>query len=190
MALANLMNTVMGLGLAFVLVLVAGCDSASTDPLTPGAEEPTASALNGGSEADSPEPTPETLTVTIGEQTFDLELALDDDSRFQGLSDRVFIAPDGGMLFGFTRARNLEFVMRRCLVPIDIIFLDPAGRVTATHAMAVEPYDRPERQLRRYGSRYPAQFAIELAGGTLESLDLKPGDRVELPLDDLKARAE
>jgi uncharacterized membrane protein (UPF0127 family) len=161
-----------------LVTAVAGCDRAETPVLDPPAAD---------NAADAPV---ETQAVTINGHDFNLELALDDDTRFQGLSDRDHIASDGGMLFVFDRPRRLQFVMRRCLVPIDIVFLDPAGRVTAMHEMQVEPYDRPERQLTRYGSGYPAQFVLEFAGGTLEKLDLAPGDRVELPLAALKARAE
>jgi len=93
------------------------------------------------------------------------------------------------MLFVFAHPRKLAFVMRRCLVPIDIIFLDAGGRVVQTHAMAVEPYDTPEWNLKRYSSRYAAQFAIELRGGTLEKLKVKVGDKIDLPLKELKQRA-
>ncbi|MEX0775247.1 MAG: DUF192 domain-containing protein [Phycisphaeraceae bacterium] len=127
--------------------------------------------------------------VTIKGHTFNLELALDDASRYQGLSDRPEIAPDTGMLFVFPRPRVLEFVMRRCLVPIDLIYLDPGGRVINTHQMAVEPYDRPDAELVHYASDWPAQFVIELRGGTLAQLQLKPADRIDLPVESLKARA-
>lgn len=131
------------------------------------------------------------LPVRIRERTFHLELALTDAQRYRGLSDREHIPDDGGMLFVFPddAVGVKSFVMRRCLVPIDIIFLDPLGRVVAQHAMAVEPYDTPEDALVRYSSRYPAQFAIELAGGTLDELGLESGDRVDLPLEALKAAA-
>jgi len=129
---------------------------------------------------------PETLEVTIADRTFDLELALTSDQRYQGLSDRESIPEDGGMLFAFPKQRRLSFVMRKCLVPIDIIFLDGTGRVVATHAMKVEPYDTPDHALKRYSSGYPAQFAIELRGGTLSQMALSRGDPIDLPLQRLK----
>ena len=130
-----------------------------------------------------------TQAVVINNRAFTLELALDEDTRRQGLSDRAEIAENGGMLFVFPQARPLQFVMRRCLTPIDIVFLGPNGRVVSTHTMAVEPYDTPEAELTRYGGRYAGQFALEFRGGTLEQLDLSPGDAVDLPLESLKARA-
>ncbi len=129
------------------------------------------------------------LNVVLNDQAFTLELAMDSASRTQGLSDRESVAPDGGMLFVFRDAQRRSFVMRRCLVPIDIAFLDPAGRVIAMHAMQVEPYDTPESELKRYDSRWPAQFAIEWAGGTLDRLGVQIGDRINLPLESLKREA-
>jgi len=138
-----------------------------------------------------PGQTADTARIEIAGRPFTLELALDDAQREQGLSDRQAIAPDGGMLFVFpdNQIAVRTFVMRRCLVPIDIIFLDPDGRIVAMHEMAVEPYDTLEDDLVRYSSRYPAQFVIELAGGTLDTLGLKVGQRIEFERAGLKARA-
>ncbi|NJL31610.1 MAG: DUF192 domain-containing protein [Phycisphaerales bacterium] len=89
----------------------------------------------------------------------------------------------------FPSPRELTFVMRRCLVPIDLIYLDPAGRIVALHAMAVEPYDRPDHRLKHYRSGWPAQFAIELQGGMIAKLELKIGQIIALPVDELKRQA-
>ena len=90
------------------------------------------------------------------------------------------------MLFAFSRAAPLVFVMRHCLVPIDVAFVGDAGRVVALHAMAVEPPQRGDEtpfaydsRLRRYASEAPARFAVELAGGTLSRLGLRVGDALE-----------
>lgn len=135
-------------------------------------------------------------TVRLGGRTFHLELALDDQVRFRGLSERTVIEPDGGMLFVFPRPSRLSFVMRDCPIPIDIIFLDGAGRVVAMHAMvpedpkgASENQQAYEARLRKYPSRFDAQFVIELAGGTLPSLNLAEGQQVELDTNGLKRRA-
>lgn len=141
--------------------------------------------------------------VTIKDKDFKLELALDDTKRFKGLSDRKEIPKDGGMLFVFKRPEEREFVMRDCPIPIDIIFLDGSGRVTAKHKMKVEEprkadepktddptQDKYEQRLKRYNSKYPAQFVIELAGDTLDTLEVKEGDKVKLDTVALKKRAK
>lgn len=127
--------------------------------------------------------------VVIAGETFNLELALDDTARYKGLSGRKEIATDGGMLFVFPAADQLYFVMRDCFVPIDILFLDPNGRVVNTHRMTVEPPGTPNDKLPLYPSTWPSQFAIELKGGTLDRLKIKEGDKVEMPIDELKRRA-
>lgn len=139
-----------------------------------------------------PEPLEARQAVEIDGQAFDLELALNNSERVQGLSDRRSISEDGGMLFVHPFARVLRFVMRRCHVPIDIIYLDNDGRIVRMHAMEViEPIGGDEwyNPTDDYSSVERARFAIELRGGTLESLDLEVGDVIELPLEDLKARA-
>jgi len=122
-------------------------------------------------------------------KAFALEVALDPQSRYRGLSDRDVIPDHSGMLFVFPQARKLDFVMRRCLVPIDLIYLGPGGRIVKTHEMQVEPYQTPEDNLKRYPSVWPAQFAIEFKSQTIRSLGLNPGMKIDLPLDALKRQA-
>ncbi len=144
--------------------------------------------------------------VTIAGKAYTLELSATPEKRIKGLSDRTSIPEGTGMLFAFPekQAQVLEFVMRDCPIPIDIIFLDRSGRVTATHAMKVEDprkatepkpadpraEDPYEARLKRYSSRYVAQFAIELAGGELEKITVKEGDKIPLDLEGLKKRAK
>jgi len=142
----------------------------------PGCEEPYAS-------------TERTTRANIGGKVFTLEIVADQDSRVKGLSGRTVIADDGGMLFVFpdSQVGNHEFIMRDCTIPIDIIFLDRSRRVTATHAMKVEEGKREgenamtyENRLKRYSSRFDSQYAIELQGGMLEKLSVKPGELINI----------
>lgn len=134
------------------------------------------------------------MAVKIEGKTFYLELAVNDATRVKGLGDRMHIDPDGGMLFAFPRADKRQFVMRDCAIPIDILFLDANGLVVAQHAMVPEdPRGEEEsasdyeQRLQRYSSQFDARYAVELAGGTLEQMNVSEGDRVELDLKKLKA---
>lgn len=150
-----------------------------------------------GGSASSPIPgDPPRERVVIDGRVFKLEVAADQPTRVQGLSDRREIAEDGGMLFVFPDATQRRFVMRHCYVPIDIVFLDAQGRVTAMHQMEVEPPKRDnedeieyESRLPQYSSRFDAQFALEFKGGTLDELDLERGDVIDLDLERLKGMA-
>jgi len=128
-------------------------------------------------------------TVQIDARRFVLEIADTPGARERGLSGRTEIPADGGMLFVFPDAAVRSFWMRGCLVDIDIIYLDAGGRIVAMHAMKKEPPETPESALVRYSSDWPAQYAIELRGGTLAQLNLRNGQKIDLPLDALKARA-
>lgn len=141
-------------------------------------------------------PAPAGETVEIAGERYTLEIAADDSSRTNGLMGREEISPDGGMLFIFRTAQVRQFWMGYCLINIDLIFLDPQGRVTATHRMKVEASRRSDEseaeyrgRLGGYGSIYPAQFAIELREGALDRLDIQVDDRIELDLARLKALA-
>lgn len=145
--------------------------------------------------------------VTISGKTFKLERADTGETRFHGLSGRTNIPANGGMLFVFP-ARQVQrhgFVMRDCPVAIDIIYLDVAGRIVGMHKMVPEPARSDaektldpltsvnaayEARLKKYNATYPAQFVIELAGNTLDSLNLKDGQKIDLDLDRLKKMAK
>jgi len=141
-------------------------------------------------------------SVKLSGKWFHLELALDDTVRVKGLGQRDHIEEDGGMLFVFTQPRETAFVMRDCPIPIDIIYLDATGRIVAMHQMQPDPPRGPdegkpgeivekyEKRLKQYPSRFPMQMAIELKGGTLPGLKLKEGEKIDLPITDLKKRAK
>ncbi|MBL0870283.1 MAG: DUF192 domain-containing protein [Phycisphaerales bacterium] len=144
--------------------------------------------------------------VKLGGRKFFLELALDPQTRFRGLSERTVIEPDGGMLFVFPPGQVAVqgFVMRDCPIAIDIVYLDPAGRVLAMYEMKPEPPRDASKgegtpadannvtynaRLKQYSSRFPAQFVIELAGGTLKTLNVKEGDLVQFEREEYVRRA-
>ncbi|HYE02053.1 MAG TPA: DUF192 domain-containing protein [Phycisphaerales bacterium] len=140
--------------------------------------------------------------VKVSGKTFFLEIADTDAKRFQGLSGRDHIEDDGGMLFVFPFPAVQNFVMRDCRIPIDILYLDGGGRVLTTHEMQPDPPRGPgegkpgelsesyEARLKKYPSRYPAQFVIELKGGSIRALKVAPGDLVELDAAGLKKLAK
>ena len=144
-------------------------------------------------------------TVKLGGKAFHLEVADTDEVRIKGLGQRDHIEPDGGMLFVFTTPKVSAFVMRDCAIDIDIIYLDQYGKVITTYEMKKEPARGAdgkdegkvgdnnlayENRLKKYDSRLPMQYVIEIKGGTLPSLNLKEGDKIDLPLAQLKSRAK
>jgi len=131
-------------------------------------------------------------------QAFFLEPALDNPTRFKGLSDRTTIDDDGGMIFVFTNSAVRKFVMRDCPIPMDIVYIDTGGRVIAAHAMVPEDPkgenesgDDYENRLKRYSSRFATELVIELQAGMIQKMGLEEGDVLKVDgLKDLQARAK
>ena len=139
---------------------------------------------------------PEREPLVIDGRTFELDYAVDVETRTRGLGGVAEIPEDGGMIFVFPDPEIQAFWMYDCLVDIDIIYLDARGTITAMHRMKAEPPRGPdesdrdyEARLPRYPSGYPAQFAIEVRSGWLDRLDVSVDDRIELDLDRLKVMA-
>ncbi len=123
------------------------------------------------------------VIVTLAGATFSMELADDGETRYTGLGGRTEIAPDGGMIFIFPASVQRSFVMRDCVIPIDIAYLDDSKRVVSMYTMQPEPPRREneaegnyEARLKRYHSRFPARYVLEFRAGTLEKLGVKAGD--------------
>lgn len=149
-----------------------------------------------GARGDAPT-TPEHVWVSLGGETFELELASTPAQRYRGLSDRGRVPRNGGMLFVWPRSQPLAMVMRDCPAPIDVAFLDESGRVVTVHEMSPEPPRRRgesareyEHRLPVYASGAPVQFAIETAGGRLRALGIAPGAQVALDVEGLTRLAK
>ena len=138
-----------------------------------------------------------TETIQIAGQPFVLEVASDEAAIARGMGGRDQIPPDEGMLFVFPNNLPRRFWMKDCLVDIDIMFLDPLGRITSIHMMKAEPPQDPEetqaayeQRLTRYPTSLGAKYAIELRASRIKDLGLEIGDKVDLPHDCLKQRLE
>jgi len=114
--------------------------------------------------------------VEINGRRWDVELAVTRDQQYLGMAGREEAPAGTGMLFVFRESEPHEFVMRGCLVPLDIAFIDADRRIVAIHTMEVEP-DLVGRK--RYPSGEPAKYALEVAGGALAEAGVKVGDEVK-----------
>lgn len=131
-------------------------------------------------------------SAIIGNQGFVLEIAADRAAQDKGLGGRASIDDNAGMLFIFSDPEDQVFVMRDCDVPLDLLYLDDAGRITAIHHMQPEsPRTAAERsgpdgdasylaRLKGYPSPGPVRFAIELPAGAIQRTGVKEGDRVQI----------
>lgn len=170
--------------IAFVMLVMLGMSACGNGG---------APAGSGDGDAAGQPSTAETVELTLKGQAFNLELAVDNASRTQGLSDRKSIAEDGGMLFVFPSPVKTQFVMRRCYVPIDLIFIDEDGYIDSLHAMEViEPIGgaRWKNPFTGYPTTGSILYAVELKGGKIAELGLKRSEKLDLPKSVLQLQAQ
>jgi uncharacterized protein len=81
------------------------------------------------------------LRGPFGQARFTVEIADTPQTRATGLMNRPRMARSVGMLFIYESAGPASFWMENTLIPLDMIFMDPTGRVTHVHHNAI-PLDR------------------------------------------------
>jgi uncharacterized membrane protein (UPF0127 family) len=64
--------------------------------------------------------------------------------------------------------------MKNTRIPLDIVFVDDAGKVVSIHTM--KAYDTSNTD-----SDGPAKYAIELNAGQAAACAIKLGDKIEIP---------
>ncbi len=100
-----------------------------------------------------------------------VELALTEAQREQGLMNRRALGDNEGMLFDFGESRLVFMWMKNTILPLDMIFLDSSGRVVHLHENAV-PYSETI-----IPSVEPVRFVIEVMAGSVKRLGLHVGDK-------------
>ena len=118
---------------------------------------------------------PLTITTSSGEHRFMVEIADDDAERQRGLMEREPLADDRGMLFQFPDVAERGFWMRNTPSPLDIIYIDPRGRIVSIAKNATPQSDAV------IPSNGPASGVLELRAGRADEIGARAGDRVSHP---------
>lgn len=115
---------------------------------------------------------PLSIVTDSGEHKFLVEIADDDAERARGLMYRPPLEADRGMLFQFPAATEQSFWMKNTPSSLDIIYIDPQGRIVSIASHAT-PYS--ETPLPSNGA---ANGVLELRAGRADEIGAKPGDQV------------
>lgn len=126
---------------------------------------------------EGPQPRLPTEKLTIvtrdgARHDFTVEMALTAEQQTVGLMFRPEVKPDEGMLFDWGHPRESAMWMRNTIASLDMLFISADGRI---HRIAERTVPR---SLATIESRGPVRAVLELAAGTAERLNLRPGDRV------------
>jgi len=121
----------------------------------------------------------QTVFRVAGGSTYVIEVADEDDERYQGLSDRDSIGEREGMLFVYDSPANYFFVMRGMRFPLDFIWID-SDKTIIEITKDIEPATYPEQV---FSSREPSQYILEVNAGTAVREGWSVGDKVEFNVD-------
>ncbi|WP_245990136.1 DUF192 domain-containing protein [Litoreibacter meonggei] len=80
-----------------------------------------------------------------------------------------------GMLFVYERAQPLAFWMRNTLIPLDMIFVEPTGRIASIHANAI-PHDETP-----ISGGDGLTHVLEIGGGLASQFGISEGDILRHP---------
>ncbi|SNY98800.1 DUF192 domain-containing protein [Halomonas sp. hl-4] len=128
----------------------------------------------------------ETLSLAIhtekGPHRLDVELADTLPKRQRGLMQREHLPEKRGMLFVFERERPADsgFWMYRTLIPLDIAFIDDAGRIVAIETMQPCESSSPSN-CRSYAPGAAYHAALEVNAGYFAERGIGEGDCVSVP---------
>ena len=92
--------------------------------------------------------------------------------RAQGLMHVTDLPENEGMLLVFSQPRQISIWMKNTLISLDILFLNPSGRIVKIHKNA-EPLS-----LASIPSHARVKWVLELNAGVAGKLNLRQGDRL------------
>jgi uncharacterized protein len=124
-----------------------------------------------------------TVRIETGGRTVHLsvEIAATEEQQRVGLMERASLPEDEGMLFVYDEPQpgSAGFTMFRTLVPLDIAFLDRAGRILVIVPM--EPCQSPVAfWCDHHAPGIPYNAALEVNHGFFERHGIDTGARVQL----------
>ena len=139
----------------------AGCGSATTANQAPLERSPAGL-----------EQVPLTINSANGKHRFTVEVARTPEEQAQGLMFRKSVPPDRGMIFPYDPPVQVSFWMKNTLVPLDMVFIGPDGKIgriaANTTPMSLDPV----------ASIDPVSAVLEIAGGRAAELGIREGDKV------------
>ncbi|MFQ3621704.1 MAG: DUF192 domain-containing protein [Spirochaetales bacterium] len=121
----------------------------------------------------------DTVSLTLGKELFQVELAVTPETRSKGLMYRRDLPPHRGMLFIFEEDQKPSFWMKNTYIPLSIAFISKDGVIK-------EIFDMMPESLRPVQSTYEVRFALEVSQGAFQRAGVKVGDRIDLPWEVLR----
>ncbi|MFZ0726550.1 MAG: DUF192 domain-containing protein [Desulfobacterales bacterium] len=108
--------------------------------------------------------------MTVKGHDLTVELATLPETKSCGLSHRTLLPANRGMLFVYPEPEILTFWMKDTSMPLDIAFIDTAGRIVSIQQMDPFPITTV------YSSPAPVRYALEVNRGWFKEIGVGIGD--------------
>jgi Uncharacterized conserved protein len=112
----------------------------------------------------------------IGGAAFSSKIALTDSERMHGLMGVKEMSENEGMIFVFDIPHRASFWMKNTLIPLDIAYADPEGKILQISPM----YPHSEVPVKAYSDN--VLYCIEMNQGWFAKNNVKTGDRLDIDL--------
>lgn len=129
-------------------------------------------------------PNPTKLTVSIqtpqGPVVFTSEVAQTDETRALGLMYRTKLDAYAGMYFIFENDVQAGFWMKNCEIPLDLIFIDNAGKIIDIRANVppCKQLDPTQMTCPSYVPKAPYRTVLEINGGAAKTNNIGIGQQI------------
>ena len=128
-------------------------------------------------------PQKQTLSkLEIGGVTLNVEIANTASKRNKGLSDRVSLGQDEGMLFIFQKLDKYAFWMKGLKFPLDFVWIKDNTVVDILQNILPPAPGQKDESLPIYSSKVEFDKVLEVNAGVIQKLNIKVGDIVKLSL--------
>ncbi|MFC1815168.1 DUF192 domain-containing protein [Thermodesulfobacteriota bacterium] len=104
------------------------------------------------------------------------ELAFTPVARLCGLSKRLNLFENNGMLFIYPTLSQESYWMKDTHIPLSIAFIDDSGKIINIQRM------KPNQTHERYHSLKPFRYVLEVNQGWFKKNSIEAGDVVEIKL--------
>jgi uncharacterized protein len=118
--------------------------------------------------------------VTIGDYSFDVEVAKDPKAQQIGLTKYTSMKDNQGMLFVFDKPDFHSFWMKNMKFPLDIIYID--GDTIVFIVENAQPADIEEENPTIYKPEAAADKVLEIQKGLVIKYNFKKGDKVKIEI--------
>ena len=119
----------------------------------------------------------EVVDIHVSELTIVAEMAVSAEERGQGLSDRLSLAQNAGMLFFLGEERIPGFHMRNMQFPLDFVWISADGRVVDLTENVLHPAAAGET-LSGISPSDPVTYVLEVNTGVIEASGIEIGDQL------------